>query len=75
MSRWSVALGLSVLVHLALIAMGLGLGARPFTGPVDIELTGIKVDELKDLPLGGAPGGPGAGARPAAGPSPGAPLR
>src|SRR3954463_2289058 len=61
MSRWSLALGLSVLVHLALIAMGLGLGTRPFTGPVDIELTGIKVDDLKDLPLGGpAPGqGPG----------------
>ena len=44
--RWSLALGLSVLVHLALIAMGLGLGARPFTGPVDIELTGIRADEL-----------------------------
>jgi hypothetical protein len=59
--RWSLALGLSVLVHLALIGMVLGLGARPFTGPVDIELTGIRVDELKDLPLGGpAPGhGPG----------------
>jgi hypothetical protein len=55
--RWSLALGLSVLVHLALIAMGLGLGARPFTGPVDIELTGMRLDELKDLPLGGpAPG-------------------
>ncbi len=62
--RWGLALGLSVLVHLALIAMGLGVGARPFTGPVDIELTGIRIDELKDLPLGG----------PAAGPRPG-PVR
>jgi hypothetical protein len=60
-----LALGLSVLVHLALIAMGLGLGVRPFTGPVDIELTGIRVDELKELPLGG----------PAAGHGPGAPRR
>jgi hypothetical protein len=64
MSRWSLALGLSVLVHLALIAMALGLGARPFTGPVDIELTGIKVDDLKDLPLGGPAAGQGPGHAP-----------
>jgi hypothetical protein len=62
--RWSLALGLSVLVHLALIAMGLGLGARPFTGPVDIELTGTAVDELKDLPLGGPAAGHGPGHAP-----------
>ena len=62
--RWSFALGLSVLVHLALIAMALGLGARPFTGPVDIELTGLRVDELKDLPLGGPPAGHGPGRAP-----------
>jgi hypothetical protein len=62
--RWSLALGLSVLVHLALIAMGLGLGTRPFTGPVDIELTGIRVDELKDLPLGGPAAGHGPGHAP-----------
>ena len=62
--RWSLALGLSVLVHLALIAMGLGLGSRPFTGPVDIELTGIRVDELKDLPLGGPAAGHGPGHAP-----------
>ncbi len=59
--RWSLALGLSVLVHLALIALGLGLGARPFTGPVDIEITGMRMDEVKDLPLGGPAGGRGAG--------------
>src|SRR5450432_3587277 len=59
--RWSLALGLSVLVHLALIALGLGLGARRFTGPVDIEITGMRLDEVKDLPLGGPAGGRGAG--------------
>jgi hypothetical protein len=62
--RWSLALGLSVLVHLALIAMGLGLGARSFTGPVDIELTGMRLDELKDLPLGGPAAGHGPGHAP-----------
>jgi hypothetical protein len=65
MSRqWSVALGLSVLVHLALVAVVLGLGARPFRGPVDIELTGMRLDELKDLPLGGPEGGHGPGHAP-----------
>jgi hypothetical protein len=57
--RWSLALGLSVLVHLALIGMILGVGARRFTGPVDIEITGL--DQVKDLPLGGPAGGHGAG--------------
>ncbi len=55
--RWSLALGLSVLVHLALIGLGLGLGARRFSGPVDIELTGVKLDQVKELPLGGPAGG------------------
>jgi hypothetical protein len=62
--RWSLALGLSVLVHLALIAVGLGLGARPFSGPVEIELTGIRLGELKDLPLGGPAAGHGPGHAP-----------
>jgi hypothetical protein len=57
--RWSLALGLSVLVHLALIGMILGFGARRFTGPVDIEISGF--DEVKDLPLGAPAGGRGAG--------------
>ncbi len=62
--RWSLALGLSVLVHLALIAMALGLGARRWSGPVDIELTGMRLDELKDLPLGGPAAGHGPGHAP-----------
>ena len=59
-----MALGLSVLVHLALIALGLGLGARRWTGPVDIEITGMRLDELKDLPLGGPAAGHGPGRAP-----------
>ena len=62
--RWSLALGLSVLAHLALVGMGLGLGAPRWSGPVDIELTGLPLDELKDLPLGGPAGGQGAGHAP-----------
>jgi hypothetical protein len=57
--RWSLALGLSVLVHLALIAVILGVGLRPFTQPLDIEITGIT--EVKDLPLGSPAGGHAAG--------------
>jgi hypothetical protein len=57
--RWSLALGLSVLVHLALVGMILGVGARPFSGPVDIEISGF--DQVKDLPLGAPAGGRGAG--------------
>ena len=59
-----MALGLSVLVHLALIALGLGLGARRWSGPVDIEITGMRLDELKDLPLGGPAAGHGPGHAP-----------
>ena len=62
--RWSLALGLSVLVHLALVVLGLGLGARRWSGPVDIEITGMRLDELKDLPLGGPAGGHGPGHAP-----------
>jgi hypothetical protein len=52
--RWSLALALSVLAHLGLVIAGLGLGARGrLGGPVDIEITGMRLDELKELPLGG----------------------
>jgi len=59
--RWSLALGLSLLAHLAVVALALGLGAHRFTGPIDVEITGMRLDEVKDLPLGGPAGqnGPG----------------
>jgi hypothetical protein len=62
--RWSLALGLSVLVHLALIGIAVFLAARPFTGLVNIEISGVQLDELKDLPLGGAMSGQGKGHAP-----------
>ena len=59
--RWSLALGLSLLAHLAVVVVALGLGAHRFTGPIDVEITGMRLDEVKDLPLGGpaGQGGPG----------------
>ncbi len=58
MRRWSWALAVSVLAHLALVGVGLGLGARGgLGGRVDIEITGMRLDEVKDLPLGGPAGG------------------
>ena len=59
--RWSWALALSVLAHFALVGIGLGLGARGgLGGRVDIEITGMRLDEVKDLPLGGPMGADGA---------------
>jgi hypothetical protein len=55
-----MALALSLLVHLvavggALLAAAL-YGGR-LGGPLDVEITGMRLDEVKDLPLGPAPGG------------------
>src|SRR5665213_295935 len=54
--RWSWALALSVLAHVALVAVVLGLFGRGLGGPVDVEITGLRLDEIKDLPLGGPAG-------------------
>jgi hypothetical protein len=56
--RWSWAFALSVLAHLALVGVAIGLGARGgLGGRVDVEITGMRLDEIKDLPLGGPAGG------------------
>src|SRR5580698_3470965 len=56
--RWSGALALSVLAHVALVAVVLGLGlGGGWGGRVDVEITGMRLDEIKDLPLGGPAGG------------------
>jgi hypothetical protein len=56
--RWSGALALSVLAHVALVAVVLGLGlGGGLGGRVDVEITGMRLDEIKDLPLGGPAGG------------------
>lgn len=58
MRRWSWAVSISVLAHLVLVGVGLGLGARGgLGGRVDIEITGMRLDEVKDLPLGRPIGG------------------
>jgi hypothetical protein len=51
---WRSALGLvvSVMAHLAIVVIGLASGARGFSGPIDVEITGVKLEEVKDLPLG-----------------------
>jgi hypothetical protein len=56
--RWSWALALSVVAHLALVAGAIGVGARGgLGGRVEVEITGMRLDEIKDLPLGGPAGG------------------
>ena len=74
--RWGLALALSLLAHLAVVAVAIGLGARRFTGPIDVEITGMRLDEVKDLPLGGpaGPKGPGRAARRAHHHAPAAPA-
>ncbi len=60
--RWSLALGLSVLGHLLLVAVGLGIGlgrSRGLSGPIDVEVTGMRLEEVKDLPLGAPPSAAG----------------
>ena len=57
---------------LAVVVIGLAMGARGFSGPVDVEIAGVNLEEVKDLPLGGPEAGEGkaqgAGARRAAAP-------
>ena len=48
---------LSVLAHLGVVVIGLAMGARGFTGPVEVEISGVNLAEVKDLPLGGPQSG------------------
>src|SRR3954447_18124632 len=59
LSRWSLGLLLSLLAHLGVVAIGLAVGARGFTGPVEVEIAGVNIEEVKDLPLGGPQRGAG----------------
>jgi hypothetical protein len=60
--RGSIALAASLLAHLTLVVVLLARGLGTWSGPVDVELTGVHLEEIKDLPLGAPP----AGDRPAA---------
>ena len=58
--RWGIAVALSIAAHLVavggifgvMLVRGLSLG-----GPIDVEITGMRLDEVNDLPLGPPPGG------------------
>jgi hypothetical protein len=63
--RWSLGLVLSVLAHLGVVAIGLAVGARGFTGPVEVEIAGVSIEQVKDLPLGGPQSGEGKARAPA----------
>jgi hypothetical protein len=57
--RWSVGVALSIAVHVAavggVVAWSWWRGATP--SALDVDITGMRMEELKDLPLGAAPGG------------------
>src|SRR3954462_15965828 len=57
LARWSLGLVLSVLAHVGFVVIGLAMGARGFTGPVEVEIAGVNLEEVKDLPLGGPQSG------------------
>jgi hypothetical protein len=57
--RWSLALALSALLHTAAVGGVLTFGFLRGTvsGPIDLEITGMRAGDVKDLPLGPPPGG------------------
>jgi len=59
LSRVTLGLLVSVLAHIGIVVVGLALGARGFTGPVEVEIAGVALEEVKDLPLGGPQAGEG----------------
>jgi hypothetical protein len=55
--RLTLGLALSVLAHVGAVVVGLAMGARGLGGPVDVDLADVHIEEVKDFPLGGPPGG------------------
>src|SRR5579872_6715347 len=70
--RWSLGLALSLVVHASVVGGLVGWswlrGATP--SRIDVDIAGMSLEELKDLPLGAPP----AGERPHARPRPRAPA-
>ncbi len=55
--RFSLSLVLSVFVHLGAVVVVLALGARGLGGPVDVDVADVRLQEVRDFPLGGPPPG------------------
>ena len=55
--RFSLSVALSVLAHVGMVVVVLAVGARGLGGPVDVDLTDVHIQEVKDFPLGGPEGG------------------
>ena len=59
--RWGSAFVLSIAVHLAVVGGVVGallLGGLSFNIPIDVDVVGMRMDEVHDLPLGPPPGAP-----------------
>jgi hypothetical protein len=56
--RWSLGLALSLALHAGTVAAVLAFALlRPLGGPVDVEMVDLRIQEVKELPLGPPPGG------------------
>ena len=58
--RWSLGIGLSLVLHVLLLGGALGIALLlgiPLGRPIDVEITGMSLEDVKDLPLGAPPGG------------------
>lgn len=50
--RASIGVVASVVAHLGMVALALWLGGSGFSVPVQVDIAGVHLDEIKDLPLG-----------------------
>ncbi|HET6284809.1 MAG TPA: hypothetical protein VFH73_27885 [Polyangia bacterium] len=58
--RWSLGLALSLLIHVVAVGTIVGVAIWrniSFGPPVDVEIAGMSLDDIRDLPLGPPPGG------------------
>lgn len=59
--RWGSAFVLSIAVHVAVVGGVVGaliLSGLSFSVPIDVDVVGMRMDEVHDLPLGPPPGAP-----------------
>jgi len=59
--RWGSAFVLSIAVHLAVVGGVVGAliwSGLSFSVPIDVDVVGMRMDEVHDLPLGPPPGAP-----------------